>query len=163
RRILERVDPDLVSHAGRIGNEFLEGFKLVDEIGGPGVTIFGSARITSSHAIYERARETGRLFAQRGFAVITGGGPGVMEAANRREAGADCYERNCAEETPAEPAKAGARSAGNGLDQPSVFGDVRAHDVEARPPEARGAYVDPEARRQRRSIRNPGRRQEVVV
>src|SRR5204862_5721203 len=57
--------------------------KLVDEIGGPGVTIFGSARITSSHAICERARETGRLFAQRGFAVITGGGPGVMEAANR--------------------------------------------------------------------------------
>jgi uncharacterized protein (TIGR00730 family) len=83
RNILERVDPDLVSHAERIGREFLEGFKVVNEIGGPGATIFGSARITSSHPIYERARETGRLFAQRGFAVITGGGPGVMEAANR--------------------------------------------------------------------------------
>jgi uncharacterized protein (TIGR00730 family) len=89
RRVLERVDPDLVEHAARIGFEFLEGFKAVDRIGRPGATIFGSARIASDHPMYEQARETGRLFAEQGFAVITGGGPGVMEAANRgaREAG----------------------------------------------------------------------------
>jgi uncharacterized protein (TIGR00730 family) len=89
RRVLERVDPDLVEHAARIGFEFLEGFKAVDRIGRPGATIFGSARIAPDHPMYEHARETGRLFAEEGFAVITGGGPGVMEAANRgaREAG----------------------------------------------------------------------------
>ena len=89
RRVLERVDPDLVGHAARIGAEFLAGFRAVDEIGRPGATVFGSARIRADHAMYERAQETGRLFAEEGFAVITGGGPGVMEAANRgaREAG----------------------------------------------------------------------------
>jgi uncharacterized protein (TIGR00730 family) len=89
RRVLERVDPDLVEHAARIGYEFLEGFKAVDRIGRPGATIFGSARIRDDHPMYQRARETGRLFANEGFAVVTGGGPGVMEAANRgaKEAG----------------------------------------------------------------------------
>jgi len=89
RRILERIDPDLVEHAAKIGLEFLEGFKAVDRIGRPGATIFGSARISESHPMYGEARETGRLFAEAGFAVITGGGPGVMEAANRgaRDAG----------------------------------------------------------------------------
>ena len=89
RRVLERVDPDLVEHAAKIGYEFLEGFKAVDRIGRPGATIFGSARISRDNPSYERARQTGRLLAKEGFAVITGGGPGVMEAANRgaREAG----------------------------------------------------------------------------
>jgi uncharacterized protein (TIGR00730 family) len=89
RQVLERIDPQLQRHAARIGREFLEGFRAVDEIGRPGATIFGSARIGRESPIYERARETGRLFAEQGFAVITGGGPGVMEAANRgaREGG----------------------------------------------------------------------------
>ena len=89
RRVLERVDPNLRRHAEAIADEFLEGFKAVDRIGRPGATIFGSARIRSDHPMYEPARQTGRLFAEQGFAVITGGGPGVMEAANRgaREAG----------------------------------------------------------------------------
>ncbi len=89
RQVLERIDPDLVEHAARIGYEFLEGFKAVERIGRPGATIFGSARIDEGHRIYAKAREVGRLFAEEGFAVVTGGGPGVMEAANRgaREAG----------------------------------------------------------------------------
>jgi hypothetical protein len=54
-----------------------------------GITIFGSARIPESDPIYAAARETGRLLGEAGFAVITGGGPGIMEAANRgaRDAG----------------------------------------------------------------------------
>src|SRR6266542_6520970 len=89
RHILERIDPNLVENAAKIGYEFLEGFKAVEQIGRPGATIFGSARISESHPMYGEARETGRLFAEAGFAVITGGGPGVMEAANRgaREGG----------------------------------------------------------------------------
>ena len=89
RRLLERHDPDLAAHAESIAAEFLEGFLAVERIGRPGVTLFGSARIGSDDPIYEAARRTGRLFAEQGFAVVTGGGPGVMEAANRgaREGG----------------------------------------------------------------------------
>ena len=89
RTVLERHDPDLEAHAEAIGREFLEGFRAVEQIGRPAVTIFGSARISISNPVYELARETGRLFAEAGLAVVTGGGPGVMEAANRgaQEAG----------------------------------------------------------------------------
>jgi uncharacterized protein (TIGR00730 family) len=82
RRLLERVTELDEARAERIEREFLEGFRLVDEIGRPAVTVFGSARITEG-LLYDAARETGRLFAEAGFAVITGGGPGIMEAANR--------------------------------------------------------------------------------
>ncbi len=53
------------------------------EIDRPAVSIFGSARVAEDSRPYQSARETGRLFAESGFAVVTGGGPGVMEAANR--------------------------------------------------------------------------------
>src|SRR5205807_5242182 len=61
----------------------------VASIDRPAVTIFGSARVPADDADYEAAMATGRLFAKEGFAVVTGGGPGIMEAANRgaREAG----------------------------------------------------------------------------
>jgi len=55
----------------------------VQEIDRPAVSIFGSARVKEGSPTYERARATGRAFAEAGFAVVTGGGPGVMEAANR--------------------------------------------------------------------------------
>ena len=89
QRVLERIDPHLLRHAAEIGAEFLEGFKAVDQIDRPAATVFGSARIRESHPMYALARETGRLLAEKGFAVVTGGGPGIMEAANRgaREAG----------------------------------------------------------------------------
>jgi uncharacterized protein (TIGR00730 family) len=83
RKLLERHDGDLFAHAARIGDEFLEGFKAVERIDRPAVTLFGSARVHEGHPAYEEAREVGRRFAEAGFAVVTGGGPGVMEAANR--------------------------------------------------------------------------------
>ena len=89
RRLLERRDGDLVGDAERIGQEFLEGFEAVERIDRPAITVFGSARIREDNPIYAEAREVGRLLAETGFAVVTGGGPGVMEAANRgaRDAG----------------------------------------------------------------------------
>jgi hypothetical protein len=72
----------------RILSEFVEGFDAMAAVG-RAVTIFGSARITEDHPDYELARAIGRKLAQAGYAVITGGGPGTMEAANRgcREGG----------------------------------------------------------------------------
>jgi uncharacterized protein (TIGR00730 family) len=89
RAILERVETDLDRHVTTIAQEFREGFKAVDAIGGPAITVYGSARITAGDPAYERARDIGRRLAEAGFAVVTGGGPGIMEAANRgcQEAG----------------------------------------------------------------------------
>jgi hypothetical protein len=72
----------------RITGELVEGFDKLAHVG-PAVSIFGSARVREGDAYYEAAREVGRLLAERGFATITGGGPGIMEAANRgaRDAG----------------------------------------------------------------------------
>ena len=66
----------------RIQSEFVEGFGLLAELG-PAVSVFGSARTSSDHVEYQAARELGAALAAAGYAVITGGGPGVMEAANR--------------------------------------------------------------------------------
>src|SRR3954466_5345794 len=72
-----------------IGREFFSGFEAVERIDRPAVSCFGSARAPEGSRPYETARETARLFAEAGWAVVTGGGPGVMEAANRgcREGG----------------------------------------------------------------------------
>jgi len=72
----------------RIMSEFVDGFDALAAVG-PAVTVFGSARVTEGSPVYEQAREIGRTLARDGWAVITGGGPGVMEAANRgcQEAG----------------------------------------------------------------------------
>jgi uncharacterized protein (TIGR00730 family) len=83
RRILERTHEDLANDVAVIASEFLGGFQKVLEIDRPAVSIFGSARVDEDSEAYRQARETGRLFAEAGFAVVTGGGPGVMEAANR--------------------------------------------------------------------------------
>jgi uncharacterized protein (TIGR00730 family) len=89
RKLLERREGNLAGHAERIAAEFLEGFEAVERIGRPAITVFGSARVREGHPSYAAAREAGRRLAEAGFAVVTGGGPGVMEAANRgaQEAG----------------------------------------------------------------------------
>jgi uncharacterized protein (TIGR00730 family) len=66
----------------RIMAEFVDGFETMAEIY-PAVSIFGSSRVGPGDALYEKARTIARLFAENGFNVITGGGPGLMEAANR--------------------------------------------------------------------------------
>jgi uncharacterized protein (TIGR00730 family) len=66
----------------RILAEFVEGFDALAEVG-PAVSVFGSARIKANDRSYRQARTLGRMLAKAGYAVITGGGPGIMEAANR--------------------------------------------------------------------------------
>jgi len=66
----------------RIMGEFVDGFEMMARVG-PGVSIFGSARVHEGDRYYELARETARRLAQVGQTIITGGGPGIMEAANR--------------------------------------------------------------------------------
>jgi uncharacterized protein (TIGR00730 family) len=66
----------------RILSEFVEGFDALAAVG-PAVSVFGSARTKPSHRDYRQARELGSMLAKEGYAVITGGGPGIMEAANR--------------------------------------------------------------------------------
>jgi uncharacterized protein (TIGR00730 family) len=82
----------LLTDAGRverITNELWTGFRSLSGLGRAAV-VFGSARTAESDPFYASAREVGRLLGEAGFAVITGGGPGIMEAANRgaTEAGA---------------------------------------------------------------------------
>jgi uncharacterized protein (TIGR00730 family) len=83
RRIFRRSAEPLAADVSLIASEFLAGFQLVEKIDRPAASVFGSARIAEGTATYEHARATGRAFAEAGFAVVTGGGPGVMEAANR--------------------------------------------------------------------------------
>ena len=66
----------------RIISEFVDGFETMTNLG-PSVSIFGSARIKENDPYYDLAVELGKRIAQKGFAVITGGGPGIMEAANK--------------------------------------------------------------------------------
>src|SRR5918999_499592 len=66
----------------RIMGEFVEGFDALADVG-PAVSIFGSARVGRRNRYYGAARRLAAALARQGFAIITGGGPGVMEAANR--------------------------------------------------------------------------------
>jgi hypothetical protein len=79
----------------RINNEFENGFRKLFNIG-PAVTVFGSARYKEGHSYYELTRKVGHKLAEAGFTVLTGGGPGLMEAANRGafEAGGKSYGLN---------------------------------------------------------------------
>ncbi len=87
QRLLDRTQPTDWLHADpwrvmRIQSEFVEGFGALAELG-PAVAVFGSARTRPEDPAYETAVEVGRLLAEAGYAVITGGGPGAMEAANK--------------------------------------------------------------------------------
>lgn len=84
-RALFRGPDDLLLDFDRgvqIFNEFVEGCRGLYDIGRT-VTVFGSARFGEDHRYYQLARETGKAVAEAGFSMLTGGGPGIMEAANR--------------------------------------------------------------------------------
>jgi uncharacterized protein (TIGR00730 family) len=68
--------------AWRVFWQFIKGFRNLHFVG-PCITVFGSARFNEDHPYYIKAREFGKLIAQSGFTTMTGGGPGIMEAANR--------------------------------------------------------------------------------
>lgn len=79
----------------KILSEFVEGFEAMHDVGAA-VSVFGSARFNENHPAYVQARELGQRLAQEQIAVITGGGPGIMEAANRgaMEAGGESVGLN---------------------------------------------------------------------
>jgi uncharacterized protein (TIGR00730 family) len=85
----------------RIQGEFVHGINALASVGAA-VAVFGSARFDENHPMYEAARKLGRLLAEAGFAVITGGGPGVMEAANRGAFEAGGHSIGCNIELPFE-------------------------------------------------------------
>jgi uncharacterized protein (TIGR00730 family) len=89
REILSSAGGELERHVQMIAAEFRRGFEAVDKIDRPAVSIFGSARVAEGQYFYKLARKVGGEFARAGWAVVTGGGPGIMEAANRgaQEAG----------------------------------------------------------------------------
>lgn len=79
---------------GRIVREFLRGFRVLHFVG-PCVTVFGSARFAEDHRYYQLARQVGSQLSKIGFTVMTGGGPGIMEAASRGAKEAGGYSIGC--------------------------------------------------------------------
>ena len=89
RQILDHPANDIDASIAKITAELRAGFEKVAEVPRPAVALFGSARVLEGSKPYEDARAVGRRFGERGWAVVTGGGGGVMEGANRgaREGG----------------------------------------------------------------------------
>ena len=85
----------------RIALEFIRGFRRLHFVG-PCVTVFGSARFTEGHPYYRLGRQVGAAIASEGFTVMTGGGPGLMEAANRGARETCGYSVGCNIELPHE-------------------------------------------------------------
>ena len=95
RMPVKQIDGEDSWRIFRIMAEFVEGFEVMAKVG-PAVSIFGSARTKPDDKYYEAAVETSRLLAKAKFAVITGGGPGIMEAGNKgaKEAGGESVGLN---------------------------------------------------------------------
>jgi len=83
RQILDHPSTDIEASVAKIANELRMGFEKVAQIQRPAVALFGSARVAEGSKPYEEARAVGRRFGEAGWAVVTGGGGGVMEGANR--------------------------------------------------------------------------------
>lgn len=98
-------DPEFIHsdpwRALRILGEFVDGFDALARVG-PAISVFGSARLSPDNPYYAKAQEVGRLLVERDYAVITGGGPGLMEAANRGAFEAGGTSIGCTIELPRE-------------------------------------------------------------
>ena len=81
--VLDRLHHTDAWRLFRILAEFVDGFELLSEIEAPLVSVFGSARFGPDHPAYRLGEALGRALAEAGFGVVTGGGPGVMEAVNK--------------------------------------------------------------------------------
>ncbi len=105
RLLQESADIDFLHtdtwRALRILGEFVEGFDALATVG-PAVTVFGSARVPRSDPQYKLARKLAQRLVRDGFAIITGGGPGIMEAANRGAKDAGGLSIGCNIELPFE-------------------------------------------------------------
>ncbi|HON94674.1 MAG TPA: TIGR00730 family Rossman fold protein, partial [Deltaproteobacteria bacterium] len=82
RYIIDQIKPQESWRVFRVMAEFVDGIERLTPLE-PAVTIFGSARTKPGEKYYTQAEELGRMLAEEGFSVITGGGPGIMEAANK--------------------------------------------------------------------------------
>jgi len=104
-RFLSGPEPrrDELFRTFRIASEFIRGFRTLHFVG-PSVTVFGSARFKPEHRYYHLAQEVGERLAKAGFTTITGGGPGVMEAANRGAKQAGGTSVGCSIQLPKEEA-----------------------------------------------------------
>lgn len=80
--VIRLINHETEERVDRIEREFSDGFQIINKYNHT-VTVFGSARFLEDNPFYRQAREVGKMLAQEGFAVITGGGGGIMEAANR--------------------------------------------------------------------------------
>jgi uncharacterized protein (TIGR00730 family) len=80
--VIDAMDIRDIWRMFKIMAEFVDGFETLSDIY-PAVSIFGSSRMQPGSEMYHKTEEIARLFAQSGFSIITGGGPGVMEAANK--------------------------------------------------------------------------------
>lgn len=67
----------------KIMGEFVEGFEFISELKGKTASVFGGTRFTPEHSVYKEAEKLGKLLVKEGYTVVTGGGPGIMEAANK--------------------------------------------------------------------------------
>jgi len=111
RTLLERSAIEELSHHAdpwrvlRILSEFVEGFDALNDVG-PAVTVFGSARAKDDDPYYKAGEQLGKALADRGFAVITGGGPGIMEAVNKGCHDAGGLSVGCNIELPHEQSRA---------------------------------------------------------
>jgi uncharacterized protein (TIGR00730 family) len=83
RKILDEGTSPIDLSVAKMAEEFRAGLEKVAQIDRPAVALFGSARVLEGSKPYEDARAVGRKFGEAGWAVVTGGGPGVMEASNR--------------------------------------------------------------------------------
>lgn len=93
----QSIEQETSDRLTRIDKEFADGFEMVNSVG-KSVTVFGSARFDEDNSYYELARTIGTKLAEAGYAVVTGGGGGIMEAGNRGafEAGGQSYGFNIA-------------------------------------------------------------------
>ena len=82
-KILDEGTSSIEASVAKIAEEFRAGFEQVARVRSPAVALFGSARVSPDSAPYRAARDVGRRFGEAGWAVVTGGGGGVMEGANR--------------------------------------------------------------------------------